>query len=214
MEAEGRNPHGIVSDLEIHVPAGSRVEISSFAANIVVTDVTGAVTADGVNSNIAVSGASKEVSAQTVNGTVDVSGASGRIHAESVNGGVTLKGVSGSVEANTVNGRLMVTGGGLRARPVGDGLGLAAIRGRRDQGGLRRSPDGERRRGPRAARVDLGRLLPHDLQRGHPERLRRARLGRTSKFTSEKELEFSTGNGNAKVEVQTLSGAIVIKKRI
>ena len=50
------NPHGIQSDLEIHVPAGSRVEISSFAADINVSDVTGSVSAEGVNSSIVIAG--------------------------------------------------------------------------------------------------------------------------------------------------------------
>ena len=36
VETEG-NPHGMRSDLEIHVPAGSRVEIDSFAAEITVS---------------------------------------------------------------------------------------------------------------------------------------------------------------------------------
>lgn len=213
VETEGRNPHGIVSDLEIHVPAGSRVEISTFAANVVVTDVTGAVTAEGVNSNISVSGASKEVSAQSVNGTVDVSGASGRVHAESVNGSVTLKGVSGSVEANTVNGRLMVTGGGFQRAQLETVSGSLRFEGDVTKEG---SVEAQTVSGgvdlvlPASISADFSlTTFSGDIQSDFGGAARR-----TSKFTSEKELEFSTGNGNAKVEVQTLSGAIVIKKRI
>ena len=213
VETEGRNPHGVSSDLEIHVPAGSRVEINSFAANVVVFDVTGAVTAEGVNRNIAVSGASKEVSAQTVNGTVDVSGATGRVHAESVNGSVTLKGVGGSVEANTVNGRLVVTGGSLERAQMETVSGSLRFEGDVTKEG---SVEAQTVSGG----VDL--VLPASISAdfslttfsGDIQSEFGGAARRTSKFTSEKELEFMTGNGNAKVQVQTLSGAIVVKKRL
>ena len=36
VEVEG-NPHGTRSDIEVHVPAGSRVSVESFAASITIT---------------------------------------------------------------------------------------------------------------------------------------------------------------------------------
>jgi hypothetical protein len=36
---------------------------------------------------------------------------------------------------------------------------------------------------------------------------------KSSRYTSEKNLSFSTGTGGAKVSVQTLSGAIRLRKR-
>ena len=47
--------------------------------------------------------------------------------------------------------------------------------------------------------------IENDLSDAKPER--------TSRYTSEKELRFSTGEGGAKVTVQTLSGDIAIRKR-
>ena len=207
-----RNPHGVSSDLEIHVPAGSRLEINTFAANVTVSDVTGAVTAEGVNSSIAVSGAPKEVSAQTVNGTVDITGAAGRIHAESVNGGVTLKGVSGSVEASTVNGRLVVTGGTFERAQLETVSGSL-----RFEGDLVKEGSIEAQTVSGGVDLVLASSISADFtintfsgdiqsDFGGPAR-------RTSKYTSEKEVEFTAGAGSGKVEIQTLSGAITIKKR-
>src|SRR5881397_2794712 len=42
VEVEG-NPHATRSDIEVHVPAGSRVSVESFASSIVVSEVTGPV---------------------------------------------------------------------------------------------------------------------------------------------------------------------------
>jgi len=213
VETEGSNPHGVSSDLEIHVPAGSRVEINSFAANITVSDVTGAVTAEGVNSSIAVSGASKEVSAQTVNGTVEVSGATGRVHAESVNGSVTLKGVGGAVEASTVNGRLVVTGGSFERAQLETVSGSL-----RFEGDVAKEGSVEAQTVSGGVDLVLSASISADFSlttfSGDIQSEFGGTARRTSKFTSEKEVEFSTGNGSAKVEVQTLSGAIVIKKRL
>src|SRR5437867_8722376 len=115
VEVEG-NPHATRSDIEVHVPAASRVSVESFASSITVTDVTGPVTAETVNGAVSVSGSVKEVSAESVNGAVDVSGASTRVHAGTVNGALTVKGARGEVEANTVNGELRVVGGGAFTR--------------------------------------------------------------------------------------------------
>src|SRR5262245_53106978 len=69
IEVETRgNPHGIRSDLEISVPAGSRVKVEGFDASITISGVTGSVSAETVNGSISQSGASKEVELQSVNG--------------------------------------------------------------------------------------------------------------------------------------------------
>jgi putative adhesin len=115
VEVQG-NPHATHSDIEVHVPAGSRVSVESFASAITVSDVTGPVTAETVNGAVSVSGSLKEVSAESVNGAVDVSGASARVHAGTVNGALTIHGARGEVEANTVNGELRVVGGGAFTR--------------------------------------------------------------------------------------------------
>ena len=55
-----RNPHGVISSLEVHVPAKSRLQIESFAGSITVSDVAGTVSAETVNGSITVSGQARE----------------------------------------------------------------------------------------------------------------------------------------------------------
>jgi DUF4097 and DUF4098 domain-containing protein YvlB len=192
VQAEG-NPHAVHADLEVHVPAGSRLEIGSFAASITITDVTGAVKAETVNGSISMTGGSKEVNLQTVNGSVEVTSPANRVHAESVNGAVTVRDASGEVDASTVNGRLVVVGGifqraRLDAETVSGSVEVVLPAGvSADFSVSTFSGDIENELGPAAHK--------------------------SSRYTSEKSLSFSTGAGGAKVSVQTLSGAIRLRKR-
>jgi DUF4097 and DUF4098 domain-containing protein YvlB len=211
VETEG-NPHGISSDLEIHVPAGSRVEIESFAASVSVTDVTGTVSAEGVNNNIVITGAAKEVSAQTVNGTVEITGAATRVHAESVNGAVTIKGGGGSVEANTVNGRLSVAGGTFEHGSLETVAG-----GLRFEGDLARGAEIEATTVSGGVELVVPAGVSADFSittfSGDVQTDFGASAQRKRGHATQKEVEFSTGGGDAKVTVQTLSGSIAVRKR-
>lgn len=203
-----RNPNGVRSDLEVHVPSGSQVEVEAFSAEITVTGVTGSVQAESVNGAITVSGAD-EVEAQSVSAGVTVTGGS-RVKAESVNGPVTLKGVRQDVEASTVNGPLQVSGSGfdrVRLEVVsgdvrfdGDLTGRADLSVESVSGGVElRLPAGQ------AAEFDLSTFsgdIRNELSQEH--------AAKASRWTSQKELQFTTGSGGARVSAQTLSGSIEI----
>lgn len=206
------NPHSVRSDLEIHVPAGSHVEIDTFSADVTVSEVTGTVQVESVSGRLSISGGLKEASAQSVNGSIEITGPSLRTHAESVNGPVTVRGASGEVEASTVNGTLEVTGGSFehcRMESVSGGV--------RFEGDLAGNAElnVETVSGP----VDL--LLPAKVAAefsvstfsGDVRNEFGAEPERKSRHASEKELTFSTGSGSARVSVQTLSGAITLRKR-
>lgn len=206
------NPHGVKSDLEVHVPAGSRLEIDGFATVITVTEVTGVVEVDSVNGTISVSGRPHEVKAETVNGSVTVEGPATRVHAESVNGPVTVKGASGEVEANTVNGTLEVTGG------VFERVRLETVSGHiRFEGDL--GTKGHLEAESVSGGVDLVLLARQgaeisvtsfsgDIQSDFGGEVRKV-----SKWTSEKELRSTAGAGGAEISVSTLSGSVTIRKK-
>jgi DUF4097 and DUF4098 domain-containing protein YvlB len=212
IEVETRgNPHGAKADLEIHVPSGSNVEVQSFSAEITVTGVTGAVRAESMNGAISVTG-SDEVEAQTVSAGVTVSGGS-RVRAESVNGPVTVKGAKGSVEASTVNGPLEVSGTtfeSVRLEAVsGDVTFDGALASGADlsietvSGSVTvRVPGGQ------GADVDVS-TFSGDIQNG----LSPDHAAKTSRWTSQQELQFKAGGGGAKVAIQTMSGNVEILKK-
>jgi DUF4097 and DUF4098 domain-containing protein YvlB len=206
------NPHGVQSDLEIKVPAGSRLSIDGFQADITVTRVSGNVAAESVNGSIEVSGGSKEVDVETVNGHLTVKAPATRVRAESVNGAVTVEGASGEVEATTVNGRLAVRGGTFDRATLETVNGAILL-----EGGL--SGSGWVEIESVGGSVDL--VMPGDVQAdftvssfsGEIDNQIGPAAVRTSRYTSEKELTFSLGGGGTKVSINTLSGDVTLRKR-
>jgi DUF4097 and DUF4098 domain-containing protein YvlB len=210
VETEG-NPHGVRSDLEIHVPSGSRVEVQSFSAEIPVTGVTGEVRAESVNGAISITG-SDEVEAQTVSAGVTVNGGS-RVRAESVNGPVIIKGAKGSVEASTVNGTLEVGGTTFESVRIEAVSGDVTFDGALASGAdlsietvsgsvTVRLPPGQ------GADVEVS-TFSGEIQNG----LSPDHAAKTSRWTSQKELQFKAGGGGAKLAIQTLSGNVDILKK-
>ncbi len=206
------NPFGTLSDLEIRVPNGSRVEVQSFAAEIKVSEVKGGVHASTVKGDISVTGAAKEVELETVSGSLEISGSPTRVRAQSVNGRVAIHGASGDIEASTVNGELLFDGGSCES------CQLETVNGNlRFEGSL----------GPRAnlevqtvsGTVEL--RLPADVSAefsvatwsGEVENELGPAPRKANRYTPGKELRFSTGAGGARVTVETMSGTVRLKKQ-
>ena len=211
LDMEG-DPHGSPSHLEIRVPAGSRVEISSFNASIEVSGVKGSVKADTVQGRIAITEVAGEVSADTVNGAVEVSGSPRRVRAESVNGSVTVSGASGDLEASTVNGRLLVSGGAFERVKLETVNGRVAFDGElKPDATLDVESVGgavELRLPARTSAYFTISTFSGDIRNELGPAAQSA-----SKWTSEKELSFTLGGGGATVRVETLSGDIEIRKK-
>ena len=207
------SPHGVQSDLEVRVPAGSHVEIEGFDVEITVTGVKGSVQANTVNGSIHVSGAAGEVQLETVNGDVEVSGPSRWVRAESVNGGVTVEGARGEVEALTVNGELLVRGVKLSRGQLETVSGSIEFEGDLE---ARATLDLESVSGnvelllPGAVSADFSiSSFSGDIE----NELSSARPVDVSRYTTEKGLRFSTGSGSARVNIDTLSGSVWLRRR-
>lgn len=211
VETHG-NPHGVKSDLEIRVPAGSRLEIDGFATEITVLEVTGVVEADSVNGSISVSGRPREVKAETVNGFITVEGPASRVHAESVNGPVTVKGATGDVEASTVNGVLVVTGSLFERARLETVSGSIRFEGELGPKGVLEAESvsgGVDLQFPARQTFELHvTTFSGDIQSDFG-----GEVHKVSKWTSEKELQFTAGAGGPEVTVSTLSGSVVIRKK-
>ena len=207
-----RNPHGVVSSLEVHVPAKSRLQIESFAGSITVEGVSGTVTAETVNGSITVSGQAREISAESVNGAVQVSGASTHTKAESVNGSVNVRGASGDLEASTVNGQLEVSGGSFQRAHLETVSGSLSF-----EGALASGATLEAETVSGSVTIALPAAVAADFSistfSGSVQNAFGPPATRVSEHTPEKELEFSTGGGGARVSIHTLSGSVTLRKR-
>jgi len=211
IEAD-RNPMGVKSDLEVYVPSASSVEIEGFQATISVSGVTGSVKAETVQGSITHSGAAKHVELQSVNGDVDVTKAAGRVKAESVNGGVALHDVSGELEASTVNGKLQVLGGSYERAELESVSGTVRF----DAGlGAHATLKVETVSGEveLALPAGIGAEFAVSSFSGRINNELGPAAVKPSRWTPQTELNFTTGSGGVHVSVETLSGAINIRKR-
>jgi DUF4097 and DUF4098 domain-containing protein YvlB len=206
------NPMGVQSDLEVFVPAASTLEIEGFQATISVTGVTGSVKAETVNGSITQAGAAKHVELQSVNGDVDVSKAGGRVKAESVNGSVVLHEAAGELEASTVNGKLQVQGGSFERAELESVSGAlrfdATLTGRARLAIQTVSGPVELLLAPATgAEFTVSSFSGQITNELGPA------ATKSSRWTPQSELSFTTGSGGARITIETLSGAINIRKR-
>ncbi len=213
IQVDAPNPHGTRSDLEVKVPAGSSLEVNAFQADVAVSGVSGRISIETVNGALLVTGAQGELELNSVNGVVEVSGSSRRVHVEAVNGNVTLKGTGGNIEASTVNGRLRYEGGTLERASFETVSGELVV-----QSEL--SPQARVELQSVSGPIEL--VLPAATQARFEvstfsgaiqNELSADKPTRRSRFTNESELVFTLGNGGATVDVQSLSGRILLRKR-
>ncbi len=211
VEVDG-NPMGVSSDIEVFVPLASRVSIEGFQATITVVDVTGTVSAETVNGSISQSGAAKDVQLQSVNGPVEATGPAGRVHLEAVNGPVTVREAKGSIEASTVNGTLVVSGGSFERVALESVAGAISFEGTLE-------PKGTLSAETVSGAVDL--LFPAGFAGDFTVSTFSGEITNELGPAAEKkgewapgsELRFTSGSGGARVSVETLSGAVRIRKK-
>ena len=99
------------TDLEIHVPKGSSLDIETVSAWIRIEGVHGNLMAESVSGSITCEGTAESVEFETVSGGIEITGVKSRIEAESVSGAVEIRDAGGAVEAATVSGSVTISGG-------------------------------------------------------------------------------------------------------
>jgi DUF4097 and DUF4098 domain-containing protein YvlB len=213
VEVEG-NPNDVRSDLEIHVPRASRIEVDSHSADVTVSDTTGALHVESMSGNIVVTSGSTEVYAESVTGniTLSLSGATSHIHAEAVNGSVKIQGAGGELEASTVNGNVDVVGGSLQQGHIETVSGSIRFEG---------DVTGEAELSVETVSGSVDLAFPEKVSADFEistfsgdidNELSTEEAHYTSRHTSEKELSFSVGKGTGKVTAKSLSGSVRIRK--
>jgi DUF4097 and DUF4098 domain-containing protein YvlB len=212
VDVEDDNPMEAVSDLEIHVPAASQVEIEGVRLDVEVSGVTGTVDAETVDGGITHTGTAKEVSLQSVMGAVEVTGSKGRIQAETVNGSVTIRSSSGHLEASTVNGRLVVSDGPFDEAALESVAGPVTF-----EADLAPRARLEIESVSGSVEVFVSPGIDADFEVSSFSGAIDNELGigtvEQESFLPAKELSFTTGSGGTRISIETLSGSVHIRKR-
>ena len=200
--------------IEIMVPIGTRVQVSTVSGGVRVTGTQGEVDAGSVNGAVEVIGATDRVSAHTVNGRVHVAKLSGRVRLSTTSNSIEAEDITGDLSAGTVSGRITLAGvksSHVSAETVN---GTVSYEGNIDPAGSYEFsthsgsvhmtiPDGS------SADLELETFSGH-ISSAFPITLQPGEISSMSGHG--KKMEFTIGKGGARVTASTFSGNITIDK--
>jgi DUF4097 and DUF4098 domain-containing protein YvlB len=194
---------------EVSVPRGARLILEAVSGDIVAKGSQGEIEATSVSGDVDVADGVRAVSAESVSGSVHAAQVNGNLRVETVSGDLRAESVSGNVEASTVSGSIRLVGiqsKDVRTESVSGDItytGTIEPSGRYSfeshSGTLRLNiPRGA---GAQFSVETFSGDLSTDFQITIPPRSSLRREGR---------VEFTIGDGRARVTAQTFSGSIVI----
>ena len=209
-DGRGRRRHDVgEARYEVSVPRGAKLILEAVSGDVTANGSRGEIEASSVSGNVRVTEGVGQVNAEAVSGSVTVSQVNGNLRAESVSGDVRADNVSGNVEASSVSGSLRLTG--VRSRDVrtetvsGDVTYSGSI-----------EPNGKyafeshsgtiRLNIPRNAGAQVSvETFSGDISTAFPAVVRPGQSLRR-----EGHMEFTIGDGRARITAQTFSGRIII----
>ena len=209
-DRRGRGHHNVGdARYEVSVPRGSRLVLEAVSGDVSGSGSQGEIEASSVSGEVDVTGGVREVSVESVSGSVHAAQVNGNLRAESVSGDVRVETVSGIVEASTVSGEIRLIG--IQSKDVRSETvsGTIVYTGSIDPGGKYsfESHSGNVRLNiPRGAGAQFSvETFSGDIATDFPVTVPpgsgRGREGR---------MDFTIGDGRARVTAQTFSGRIVI----
>lgn len=196
---------------DVIVPLGTRVMATTVSGRIEVTATTGEVSARSVSGSVEVRGARERLEATSVSGDIDLRDVTGRLRAETVSGDLDVEEAQGELTAETVSGTIGIRRSALeslRATAVSGSLGY--------EGTLART--GSYRLNTHSGNVLLavpaasGAMLELETFSGRissdfPLTMQPGETGRRGR-----RMEFTIGEGEARVSIGAFSGNITIRR--
>lgn len=200
------------TDLRIRMPAESRLVVASVAANVSVRGVRGAQRMHSVSGDIDTEMFADDVQLKTVSGDVQLSGAGtpGLLTVTTVSGDVEVRGIAGELVLQTVAGNLDIECDQLERARIRTTNGSAKLHSGLAPGArvemeavngtlsliLKGEPDAEFTLETFNGRIDNA-FGPEPV--------------RTSRFAPGTELRFTSQEGSARVNMETLNGGIILR---
>jgi DUF4097 and DUF4098 domain-containing protein YvlB len=198
---------------DVSVPRGIRLRLHSVSGSVTASGSQGEVAVTTVGGAIDVTGGRRQVALESVSGSIKASQITGELRAQSVSGNVRADNVSGRLEATTVTGSIRLTG--LRANDIRaeTANGDIVYTGRIATGGIYdfESHSGGIRLTVPSSTAAQFRL---DAFKGTVQSDFGADVAPTARSPRGGRVEFTTGDGRARVMARTFSGRIVVKSDV
>jgi DUF4097 and DUF4098 domain-containing protein YvlB len=193
---------------EVSVPRGSRLILEAVSGDVTATGSQGEIEATSVSGDVDVSDGSRTVSAESVSGNAHVARVIGDLRTETVSGSLRVENVSGNVEASSVSGDIRLIGiqsKDVRTETVSGNITYAGSIEPSGRYSLESHSGTLRLDIPRGAGAQFSvETFSGDLSTDFPITVTRGGLRRDGR------VEFTVGDGRARVTAQTFSGRIVI----
>ncbi len=200
------------SDLEIHVPAASRLDVETVSADITVSEVTGNLDLESISGDVDVGGQPARVRAKCISGDITIAASQGPIRANTISGRITIREATGSFDVGTISGEVKVRGRAIEDGNfeslsgnmwfAGDLTANASLVMENHSGSIELELPADI-----SADFDVTTFIG-DIKNGFGQRAeRRGRYG------PGKVLSFVTGSGTASVRLKTFSGNVEIIKK-
>lgn len=209
-----RNLHGEGggADLTVQVPRGCQLEVEVVAAGVDVSGLGGEIEVTSVSGDVDVRGACRRLAVECVSGSVEVDGAGRETEVGTVSGSLKVRCDDAALEVETVTGEATVDCANLRSLEASTVNGTVTIAGRPARGAV---IEAESVNGSLTLAVpgDVGASFEVTTFNGGIENAFGQKPTRTDRYTPGQELNFTNGDGDAEVRLNTLNGTIRILKK-
>jgi DUF4097 and DUF4098 domain-containing protein YvlB len=209
-DSRGHRNHNVgEARYDVSVPRGARLILEAVSGDVTATGSQGEIEASSVSGNVIVTNGVREVSVESVSGSVHASQINGNLRAETVSGDLRAESVTGEVEATSVSGDVRL--GTIQSKDVRSETvsGEITYTGTIDAGGRYsfESHSGTVRLNiPRTSGAVFSvETFSGDVSTDFPVTIPANTRRR------EDRMEFTLGDGKAKVTLQTFSGRVVIE---
>jgi DUF4097 and DUF4098 domain-containing protein YvlB len=211
VEVPNRHWGDIDAELYIKIPEKSSLEVSAVSADIEVEDVLGEQSLESVSGDIETLGVANDVDAASVSGDIEIKGDGGKgdFEGSTVSGDIYILNLSGTIDIESVSGDVDIAGGrfdDVHFESVNGDQSFAAALingGELSAESVNGSVDIDFTE-PVSARFDIETFNGSIRNCFGPE------PERTSKYSPGLELRFESGDGDSRVEIETLNGSVTI----
>jgi len=199
------------ANLTLHVPQGARLIIDTVSADITIVGVKGEQSLESVSGTVQTQAFDSPLKLSSVSGEVIATGHGGKaeVSTENVSGTTTVTGIRGNYSGEVVSGSINATIAAAERLDVSTVSGDIEIH-------ADLSPTARVTMESVSGEVALMAKPPVNAEfslesfSGMIKNCFGQTARKTSKYTPGKELDFTQGNGGARVEIQTLSGVVSI----
>ncbi len=212
VDDEGERRHGRhnvgEARYDVSVPRGSRLILEAVSGDITAKGSQGEIEASSVSGDVDVTDGARTVSVESVSGSAHAAQVNGNLHAETVSGDLRAENVSGNLQASSVSGELTLTGiqsTDVRTESVSGDLTYTGTIEPSGRYSFESHSGSITLTIPRNAGAQFSvETFSGSIDTDFPVTLRPGRK------RGENHMDFTVGDGRARVTAQTFSGDIII----